>query len=287
MYTFFSLAQSATQESAWEDALRFLIRKPTLPPQLDPDIVQQLPDDPGVYIFYGERNTPLYVGKSVSIRDRVLSHFIQSSEHTKEWYMAHQIHDIKWEKTHGELSALIRESQLIKTLQPLYNRMSRQSRCMTVIRKSQHEGYDCLSFCEEEALYHDQLESVITVFPSKKSAKTFLIDACKTYQLCEKLSGIERATGASACFAYRLGKCKGACIQKEIPLAYNMRVAQAIADKRITPWPYPGMIAIEGVLFDKWCIVSDETQRFRFDVDTYRILRRHLKKAYNSATLVT
>ncbi len=56
-----------------EAALRAQNAHPSLPPHLDPGIVDELPDTPGVYLFYGENELPLYVGKAKDLRKRVLS----------------------------------------------------------------------------------------------------------------------------------------------------------------------------------------------------------------------
>jgi len=58
-----------------EQAARRVLRTPSLPPQLAPDAIDILPEAPGVYLFYGLNALPLYIGKSVNLRDRVASHF--------------------------------------------------------------------------------------------------------------------------------------------------------------------------------------------------------------------
>jgi DNA polymerase-3 subunit epsilon len=56
-----------------ESALKAQNAHPSLPPHLDAGIVDELPEVPGVYLFYGENNLPLYVGKAKDIRQRVLA----------------------------------------------------------------------------------------------------------------------------------------------------------------------------------------------------------------------
>ena len=81
-------------------------------PQLD---FEQLPQDPGVYIFRDGAGRPLYVGKSVSIRRRARAHFAPSTQRAA-WTAHAEIVDYR--ATTSELGALILENRLIKELKP-------------------------------------------------------------------------------------------------------------------------------------------------------------------------
>ena len=58
-----------------EHVIRHLLKRPSLPAGLSEDDVNELPESPGVYLFYDKHHTPIYIGKSKNIRERVLSHF--------------------------------------------------------------------------------------------------------------------------------------------------------------------------------------------------------------------
>jgi hypothetical protein len=73
----------------------------------------------------------------------------------------------------------------------------------------------------------DLVPDICGVFRSKKQAKDFISKIAKEYQLCEKLLGID--TTSASCFSHKLGICKGACVGKEKPLAYNIRFIEAIS----------------------------------------------------------
>ncbi len=60
-----------------DGAIKRLLRIPSLPPQLAPDALDALPEAPGVYLFYGDNPLPLYIGKSINLRERVGAHFSQ------------------------------------------------------------------------------------------------------------------------------------------------------------------------------------------------------------------
>src|SRR5206468_7287669 len=72
------------------------------------------------YILYGESGPRLYVGKSRAMRSRVLQHFYSSAT----WLQA--VRRIEWQRTVGELGALLTEARLVKELAPLHNRQLRR-----------------------------------------------------------------------------------------------------------------------------------------------------------------
>ena len=103
-----------------------ILRIPSLPPQLPADALDMLPDTPGVYLFYGDNPLPLYIGKSVNLRDRVAAHFCGDWQRETDLRLSQEIRRIEFEETAGELGALLRESQLVKALLPAHNRALRR-----------------------------------------------------------------------------------------------------------------------------------------------------------------
>jgi DNA polymerase-3 subunit epsilon len=62
-------------EGEIDAAVGRILRAPSLPPQLPAGALEAIPESPGVYRFYGLNPMPLYVGKSINLRERVASHF--------------------------------------------------------------------------------------------------------------------------------------------------------------------------------------------------------------------
>ena len=116
VWQFLRIAAREHGEEVLSVAARQVAKQPALPPHLDPAAVDAIPEAPGVYVFYGEAGTPLYAGMSRSMRSRVLQHF--STRLT--W--AAEVRRIDWQRTVGELGALLREARLVKELAPTYNR---------------------------------------------------------------------------------------------------------------------------------------------------------------------
>ena len=300
LWDFFQKLQTEIQPEVLEQALSMGLKRPSLPLGLSVKNIEKLPESPGVYIFYGDKEVPLYVGKSKNIKERVLSHFSNDHISSREMQMSQQIQRIETIVTSGELGALIKESSLIKQMQPIYNRVLRISRKLILLKRSQNkEGYFTITMQTVTAIEYSEIEDIIGIYRSQRQAKNFLIDQAKRYSLCEKLLNIEKSNGA--CFGYRLQKCKGACIHEEKSYAYNIRFIQAFTQYKLKAWPFEGPIAIkekndfddteESIIIDKWCLVGNlkmqndmvlKTEVNKpFDLDIYKILLRYLLEPKN------
>ncbi len=108
----------------------------SLPHQIDPDSLAALPRTSGVYIFKGEGTLPLYIGKSVDIRSRVLAHLRAEDEAE----MIAQSRRVDYIETAGEIGALLLEARLIKQQSPLFNIRLRRLRNLCSIRLAEQDG---------------------------------------------------------------------------------------------------------------------------------------------------
>jgi DNA polymerase-3 subunit epsilon len=296
LYEFFKKLDAAVEGETLAAAIDTILGNHTLPPEADPKLVRALPHKPGVYLFYDEEGTVIYVGKSIDIKSRILSHFSSDHTSTKELRMCEKIVRIECRETSGELSALFLESRLIKELSPFYNRALRKTRSLAIItRQDTKEGYYTI-----ELGYHDEIpeaaDSVLAVFRTVRQAKEFMQTVAREHTLCPKILGIENVR--DECFQRQLGRCNSACIGIESPEIYNQRFDAAFADRRIKSWPFGGPIIVkedpeadEGVAYviDSWRIIrairynqdgigASETTDALFDFDTYKILLHHLLK---------
>ncbi len=107
-------------------AAKRLLKIPSLPPQLPPDALENLPEGPGVYRFYGVNDLPIYVGKSINLRDRIRSHFSSDYRSANDVRLSGEIQRIEVDETAGELGALLLEARLVKQLLPLHNHRLRR-----------------------------------------------------------------------------------------------------------------------------------------------------------------
>lgn len=187
---------------------------------MNPDVIRKLPREAGVYYFYDDEGELIYVGKSKSIHDRVLSHLSNNSS-KRAIEMRNRIADIGYELTGNELVALLLESNEIKERTPHYNRAQRRKTYLWgLYMQKDAQGYMRLSLERNES---DKLP--LTTFSSSMAAKSHLFMLAEAFSLCQKLCGLFDTKGA--CFHYNLKQCHGACIGEEPPELYNARVLQA------------------------------------------------------------
>lgn len=273
----------------FNEAVARQLKTQSLPPNLDVREIERIPDVPGVYIFRDETKLPIYVGKSVTLKKRVMSHF-QSTE-PKEVKISQQVYSIETIQTGSEFAALILESKLVKELQPIYNRLLRRTSLYAMLVKTEVDGYASLAIQMGNVGSDTDLSTIYGMYRNRTQAKTRLDEITRTFDLCPKLMGLEKAS--KACFWYSLGKCKGACIGKESPESYNRRFEIALEHSRVAIWDYKGPVRVplnelgESVVINNWIIqgflnadgemiINDIEPNF--DVDEYKIIRRFLQQ---------
>lgn len=265
--------------------------------------VDALPESPGVYIFYDKNDSPIYVGKSKSIADRVIAHFSEDTQSTKHLSLMKEVAKIGHIKTAGELGAMLLEAQLVKELHPPYNAQLKKKKAFVVLTKYKNkDGYLTLKAETVESLTEVDTDSLLGAFKNIRGAKEYLVEFANKYFLCKKLLGIDASK--TSCFDYKLGKCRGACVKKEKQRIYNSRFLIAFIENcQFKPWPFDGPIEIvekdaeeedkwESYIIDKWCLIGkknslgDEEQfEETFDPDYYRIIKTYIKSRNNIKTL--
>ncbi|MEM7552250.1 MAG: exonuclease domain-containing protein [Bacteroidota bacterium] len=209
-----------------QKSLKRSFKEAVLPPNLDKELFEALPSSAGVYYFINAQNEVLYVGKANNIRKRIMEHFSDGSKIKSIRLLWENIHNISYELCGNELISLLFEANEIKRLWPPYNSaLKRASSSFGIFKYEDQNGYFRLSV---QKLGKSHLKPLLT-FNSNAEARVYLTDATRNFQLCARLSGIQKTNGA--CFDHGLGQCKGACINEEKPEDYNLRLEEAF-DKR-------------------------------------------------------
>ena len=282
------------------DAMQQLMSAPSLPPHIETQAIEDLPEAPGVYLFYGENDLPLYIGKSVNLRARVLSHFSSDHASGKEMRLTQEMKRIEWRPTAGDFSAQLLESRLVKELQPIYNRQLRRENALCSWQlTSDMQRKPWLHLVREDDMVPSTLSQLYGTFRSKRQATEVLRKIADAHQLCHQWLGLE-APSNSPCFAHQLKRCKGVCCGKEALEIHFLRVQQALMAHKIKTWPFAGKVgfkeySVENDLqqmhvFWHWIYLgaveseadlhqlNAQAQVQKFDLDTYKLLIRLLNR---------
>ncbi|MBU3639779.1 exonuclease domain-containing protein [Polynucleobacter sp. AP-RePozz3-80-G7] len=298
---FWRVCESKFGQEKLNEAINQLIGNASLPPNIDQGVIDSIPDGPGCYIFYGENKTPLYIGKSISLRSRVMGHFQGALTQRKEMKLSLQVRDIDWIETSGELGALILESRLIKEHMPSLNIKLRRSKDLCAWSLEEDvSGVLTPSLVTHHHLAPGLQDNLYGLFYSKREAHAYLKALAKKHHLCEALLGLEKRIEGKSCFGYQVKQCSGTCINITPIALHNLLLKTAMDLFKVQVWPYSGAIAIkeggEMIVVDKWCylgtaINQDELYELaqsgevEFDLDIYKIVKKALSGAYRNQVI--
>ncbi|MBZ0104684.1 MAG: 3'-5' exoribonuclease [Sulfuricella denitrificans] len=301
IHAFWCKIHTELPPEAIHHALHELLKPICLPHGLDISTVDDLPETHGVYLFYGENDAPLYIGKSSNIRRSALAHFAVDRKHHRDTLLAQEIRRIEWIETAGELGAQLSESRLIKALCPAHNphRRSEQELCTWKLEPAGNGGMTVrLAYAHE--LDFGAEAGIYGLFPTKKKAVEALREIATAHRLCLIQLGLESSVQGkrAPCTAYPHSHCKGLCLGKEAPGQHDIRLMGALARMQVQIWPFPGPVGIRETaswgglteihLIDRWVYLgSFKTEQeihhapgacFEFELETYKILTHYLKQ---------
>ena len=236
-------------------AMKKIMRHPSLPAHLPTDQLERIPKTPGVYKFFGLNRHPLYIGKSIHLRDRVSEHFCIDHRSERGMRLASEIRRIEWEQAAGDFGARLREIELIKTEMPAHNialRKRTQTTWISVDASTARIQFHPCNLPLPEPDRPEQIASYFGPFASKASVKHHITDLARQEHFCLKVLGFEKVSKADLladperpCFNFQIRKCQGACCGAESPEALATRLKLALEPKRRPPWIWSEVKIIE------------------------------------------
>jgi len=167
----------------------------------------QLPDSPGVYIFYNSKKEIIYVGKASSLRSRVKSYFFGKKSPRPIEEMIHEVVDLKTESTDSALEAAILEGYYIKKYRPKYNIQWRDDKSWNYIGLSKDIYPKVLTIRQHELTTDKKKEFqyLFGPYPGLNTKETLrLLRKIFIFSTCEPHA-------KRPCFYYQLGQCLGVC----------------------------------------------------------------------------
>jgi len=190
--------------------------------------VNKLPDQPGVYTFYDEERTLIYVGKAKSLKKRVGSYFNRStSTSRKTLKMVSEIRKIEFTIVNSEFDALLLENSLIKKNQPKYNILLKDDKSYPYILLTQERFPRILPtrrMIPGSGRYFGPFASVKAMNNILELIRNLYTIRTCYYDLSEE--NIQSGK-FKVCLEYHIGNCKGPCENLQSEEDYNRDIEQA------------------------------------------------------------
>lgn len=186
------------------------------------EILKNLPENPGCYIFLDSKKKIIYVGKAKNIKKRVLSYFNKKDLDPKTKALVSKIKRIDFIVTKTEVEALLLENNLIKKNKPKYNINLRDSKSYSLIEITEEE-FPRLIKVRAERLGKEKKDKILFgPFVSGERRDIIQNTLNKTFKLrtCKKLP-------KKKCTLYDIGACSAPCINKISKAKYNKNVLKA------------------------------------------------------------
>ena len=189
--------------------------------------LKKLPGKPGVYIMHGEKDEIIYVGKAVSLKNRVRQYF-QSSRNkgAKIEQMVTHITRFEYIVTDSELEALVLECNLIKEHRPKYNTMLKDDKTYPFIKVTVNEPYPRVLFSrtmkKDKAKYFGP-------YTSSTAVKDVIELVRKIYMVRSCNRNLPRDCGkARPCLYYHMKQCTAPCQGNVSEEAYKQNIGQVL-----------------------------------------------------------
>lgn len=164
------------------------------------DSLKSIPPSIGVYIFK-QKKIPLYIGKAVNLKTRLISHLENAKLDAKEQAIISNSDSIEYLLTDSEFKALLLEAKLIQKFHPKYNSRWRDDKSYLYIKLTKNEEYPKLfsirysDITEKKSLYFGP-------FPSSRDVNEILGEIRKIFPFCTQ----KKLTNRS-CFYSKIGLC--------------------------------------------------------------------------------
>ncbi len=189
--------------------------------------LKKLPGKPGVYIMHGENDEIIYVGKAVSLKNRVRQYF-QSSRNkgAKIEQMVTHITRFEYIVTDSELEALVLECNLIKEHRPKYNTMLKDDKTYPFIKVTVNEPYPRVLFSrtmkKDKAKYFGP-------YTSSTAVKDVIELVRKIYMVRSCNRSLPRDCGKDRpCLYYHMKQCMAPCQGNVSEEAYKQNIGQVL-----------------------------------------------------------
>ncbi len=189
--------------------------------------LKKLPTSPGVYLMHDEKDEIIYVGKAISLKNRVRQYFQTSRKRTaKIEQMVSRVKRFEYIITDSEVEALILECNLIKEHRPKYNTMLMDDKAYPFIRITVNEDFPRIMLAR--SMKKDS-SKYFGPYPSATAVKDTIDLLAKIYKIrtCNRKLPKDMGQGRP-CLNYQIGKCDAPCMGYISKEDYGKKVKETI-----------------------------------------------------------
>lgn len=189
--------------------------------------LKKLPAKPGVYLMHDEKDQIIYVGKAISLKNRVRQYFQTSrNKGVKIEQMVTHIRRFEYIVTDSELEALVLECNLIKEHRPKYNTMLMDDKGYPFIKVTTNEAYPRIMLARE--MKKDKAK-YFGPYTSATAVKDTIDLIRKLYQIRSCNRNLPKDIGKERpCLNYHIKQCKAPCQQYISEEEYGKSIDEAI-----------------------------------------------------------
>ncbi len=243
--------------------------------------LKKLPDCPGVYMHKDKLGNIIYVGKAISLKNRVRQYF-QSSRHMdpKVRSMVSQIAEFEYIKVGSEMEALILECNLIKKYRPKYNILLRDDKTYPYIKITNETWPRILKTREikrDGGRYFGPYSDV--------GAVNRIVDLLNSSFALKRCSAVAFPPGFRPCLNYHINQCRGVCTGQVDPDAYAESIAgateflQGRSKKLQTTLREKMQAASEAMEYEEAAVLRDYLLAAESLSETQRVVMHHSEEA--------
>ena len=188
-------------------------------------IISSLPEQPGVYKYFDEKEEIIYVGKAKNLKKRVNSYFVKKHDNNKTNVLVSKIRNIQYTIVDTEFDALLLENTLIKELQPRYNINLKDDKSYPLIKITKEafpkvyavrnpvkDGSEYFGPYASGKMMHTILELTQKLYPTRN---------CNLNLNAKTIA----AGNFKVCLEYQIGNCKGPCQGLQSEESYKQTIA--------------------------------------------------------------
>ena len=182
--------------------------------------LKKLPDRPGVYIMHDASDTIIYVGKAISLKNRVRQYFQKRIRSPKIERMISLIHHFEYIVVDSEVEALVLECNLIKENHPKYNTMLMDDKTYPFIKVTVNEDFPRVYLTRHHV---NDGGKYFGPYTSVESARNTLDLLKKIYKIryCRKTIPDGGTPGDKPCLYFHMHQCDAPCVGKTDKESYR------------------------------------------------------------------